>query len=104
MSGQTLQWQWYCISADGLATLCADEDDAKQNAKVADMEWPRNAPHRAVQLVCSTELQKVIAQRDELLVALKGVLSVANVQIDDPRIVQFDNARAAIANVEKGAA
>ena len=37
------------------------------------------------------------AQRDELLEALQNLLAVASVRIDDPRIVQFDAARAAIA-------
>lgn len=42
-------------------------------------------------------------QRDELLAALKGVLAVASVRIDDPRIEQWDAARRAIAKVEGGA-
>jgi hypothetical protein len=41
---------WYCIDKTGMATLCADEDDARQSAKLADQDWPRNAPYRAVQL------------------------------------------------------
>ena len=44
--------------------------------------------------------QDLEAQRDELLAALKGVLNVVNVRIDDPRIHQFDEARAAIAKAE----
>lgn len=36
----------------------------------------------------------------ELLSALEGILKVANVRIDDPRIEQFDAARAAIAKVK----
>lgn len=36
-------------------------------------------------------------QRNELLEALKGVLAVASVRIDDPRIAAFDAAREAIA-------
>ena len=43
---------------------------------------------------------ELVAQRDELLSALKGVLSVAGVRIDDPRIKEFDAARAAIAKAE----
>ena len=42
---------WYCIDKTGMATLCADEDDALQNAKLAALDWPNNAPYRAVQLV-----------------------------------------------------
>jgi hypothetical protein len=42
--------RWYCIGTTGMATLCADEDDAKQNAKLAEQDWPLHAPYRAVQL------------------------------------------------------
>jgi len=42
--------RWYCIDKNGAAILCADEDDARQNAKLAEQDWPRNAPYRAVQL------------------------------------------------------
>ena len=44
--------------------------------------------------------QDAEAQRDELLAALKSLLSVVSVRIDDPRINQFDAARAAIAKSE----
>jgi hypothetical protein len=43
--------RWYMINAIGMATLCADRLDAEQTARDADAEWPRHAPHRAVQLV-----------------------------------------------------
>lgn len=43
------------------------------------------------------ERRALEAQRDELLVALRGILDVASVRIDDPRIAQWDAARAAIA-------
>jgi len=36
----------------------------------------------------------------DLLAALEGILKVANVRIDDPRIDQFDAARAAIAKAK----
>lgn len=49
--------RWYCIDKNGMATLCADEDDAKQNAKLADQNWPNNAPYRAVQLCAYTTPQ-----------------------------------------------
>ena len=42
---------WYCLDTKGVATLCASQHDATLTAKEADMEWPKNAPHRAVQLV-----------------------------------------------------
>ena len=46
----------------------------------------------------------LIAAAPELLEAIRALLAVANVRIDDPRIVQFDACRAAIAKAESGAA
>jgi hypothetical protein len=43
--------RWYCLDIKGVATLCANEKDAKQTAKEADMDYPKNGPHKAVQLV-----------------------------------------------------
>ena len=40
---------------------------------------------------------RLIAAAPELLEALQNLLAVASVRIDDPRIVQFDAARAAVA-------
>lgn len=40
---------------------------------------------------------RLIAAAPELLEALKGILAVANVRVDDPRCAAFDFARAAIA-------
>jgi hypothetical protein len=40
---------------------------------------------------------RLIAAAPELLEALQNILAVAGVRIDDPRIVQFDAARAAVA-------
>jgi hypothetical protein len=48
-AGQS-QARWYCIDKSGMATLCADQADALQNAKLAQEMWPHNGPHRAVQL------------------------------------------------------
>jgi uncharacterized membrane protein len=42
---------WYVIDKEGLATLCADKQDAETTAKEADLLWPKNAPHRVAQLV-----------------------------------------------------
>ena len=41
---------WYCVSRDGMATLCADQDDAQRTADSGDRDWPNSAPHRAVML------------------------------------------------------
>ena len=43
--------RWYCLNNMGMATLCADQADAEEVASDCDTQWPRQAPHRAVQLV-----------------------------------------------------
>ena len=43
--------RWYCVSRDGLATLCKDEADAHETVAGADKSWPLGCPHNAVQLV-----------------------------------------------------
>lgn len=43
--------RWYSINRIGMATLCAGKDDARQQASVAERQWPHNGPHRAVQLI-----------------------------------------------------
>lgn len=53
-------------------------------------------------LECAEAIEELIALNAELLSALKAVLSVANVRIDDSRIGVFDAARAAIAKATKG--
>ena len=42
--------RWYVVNRDGLATLCADEADARKVADECDLMFPRAAPHRAVLL------------------------------------------------------
>lgn len=41
---------WYALSADGMATLCVDRDDAEKTAADSEKEWPNCGPFRAVQL------------------------------------------------------
>ena len=47
---QALPLRWYVVNRDGLATLCADEADARKVADECDLMFPRVAPHRAVLL------------------------------------------------------
>ncbi len=42
--------RWYCVSALGLATLCHDETDAREEARLQDRNYLTQAPHRAVLL------------------------------------------------------
>ena len=57
--------RWYCLNNMGMATLCADQADAEMTASDCDTEWPRQAPHRAVQLVEVSELEKERTARIE---------------------------------------
>jgi hypothetical protein len=43
--------RWYVVTNYGAATLCLDEADARKVARQCDRDWPKNAPHVAVQLV-----------------------------------------------------
>ena len=56
MNAET-ELRWYSINNIGMATLCADKADAENVARDCDMEWPRQGPHRAVQLVELSELE-----------------------------------------------
>ena len=48
--------RWYCVNNMGMATLCADQADAEEVASDCDTQWPRQSPHRAVQLVEASTL------------------------------------------------
>lgn len=50
MTTNNIPPRWYMITKDGLATLCADEEDARANAAGADLCFPALGPHVAVQL------------------------------------------------------
>ena len=50
------QPRWYSVNNMGMATLCADQADAEEVASDCDTQWPRQAPHRAVQLVEASTL------------------------------------------------
>ena len=57
--------RWYSVNNMGMATLCADKADAENVASDCDTEWPRHAPHRAVQLVELSGLEKERTARIE---------------------------------------
>jgi hypothetical protein len=59
-----LPLRWYCVSRDGLATLCKDEADARMIASDGDRKYPRGAPYRAVLL--GDAAAAVAAERAEL--------------------------------------
>lgn len=43
--------RWYAVSADGMATLCINREDARDTAAEAAKLYPNNAPYTAVQMV-----------------------------------------------------
>lgn len=53
--------KWYMLSRDGMATLCADRDDAMTEAASADKLYPNGAPHRALQLVAANAVSDGVA-------------------------------------------
>lgn len=47
--------RWYCVSKDGMATLCANQSDAINTAKDSEQFWPSGSPYKAVQLMAVIE-------------------------------------------------
>jgi hypothetical protein len=62
--------RWYCVSREGLATLCANERDAHQVADDCNALYPRSAPHRAMQLVDANQRRCSIS--NDLLARMRG--------------------------------
>ena len=56
--------RWYSVNNMGMATLCADKADAEDVARTCDIDFPRQSPHRAVQLV---EVSGCRLGRDEIV-------------------------------------
>lgn len=68
--------RWYMVNKSGMATLCADREDAERAASDAQAEWPRLGPHRAVQLIeigCYTPPAVVEPLTDEQISALADI-------------------------------
>lgn len=53
---------WYGLSNDGVAIPFASKDDAKQYAKLADVNLPKGAPWRVVRLVDYAEVEHLRAE------------------------------------------
>lgn len=49
-NAQSTDARWYAVAADGVATLCADREDARDTAAEAAQCYPNEAPYIAVQL------------------------------------------------------
>jgi hypothetical protein len=50
---------WYCLDKQGLATLCANKEDAELTVKECDLSWPKNAPHRVGRVFDANEFRRV---------------------------------------------
>lgn len=80
---QPLQPRWYCLSANGMATLALDENDARNVALESDQLYPRNGPHQAVQMVPvqpdgrGTDAQ-ILKERDIARCAIVGALAAGH--------------------------
>jgi hypothetical protein len=74
--------RWYCVSRDGMATLCVDEEDARANATHCDQAWRAGSPHRAVRLVDAIEADKL--QREVAM--LRATMEDATYQLSKARI------------------
>lgn len=55
--------RWYVVNRDGMATLCADREDAEKEAADAQSVWPHMGPHRAVQLASAGGIAALKGQR-----------------------------------------
>ena len=78
------QNRWYMVTKDGAARLCVDEQDARDEADRADQGWPRNAPHRAVQLVEASHLANALGTRKVLFDLLGECLPVIDALMQIP--------------------
>ena len=64
MTGQNKPLGWYCVSNDGRATLCMDEQDARDTVAQSLAAWPASIPHRAMQLCEYTPHQNGFEQNE----------------------------------------
>ena len=51
--------RWYCVSREGMATLCRDEATAQAEAQKQQDEYPRSGPYIALQLVDAAEIDRL---------------------------------------------
>ncbi len=75
---------WYMVNRDGMATLCADREDAEKEAADAQSVWPHMGPHRAVQLAPAGDMAKLRGQRMVLCSLLGECLPVIDALLHMP--------------------
>lgn len=77
--------RWYMVNRDGMATLCADREDAEKEAADANLNWPKRlGPHRAVQLVPAGGMAKLRGQRMVMCSLLGECLPVIDALLQLP--------------------
>ena len=76
--------RWYMVNRDGMATLCADREDAEKEAADAQSVWPHMGPHRAVQLAPAGDMAKLRGQRMVLCSLLGECLPVIDALMQIP--------------------
>lgn len=79
-----LMGHWYMVNKDGMATLCANRKDAQRNADDAENKWPKQGPHRAVQLVPADDVAALKGQRMVLCSLLGECLPVIDALLQVP--------------------
>lgn len=65
--------RWYCVSRDGMATLCTCEGDAKIEAANAAKNYPRSGPYLAVQLVNASTVASERAAAEQAMKVLRQI-------------------------------
>lgn len=76
--------RWYMVARDGMAMLCVDREDAEAEARKADRAYPRNGPHRAVQLAPAGGIAALKGQRAVLCSLLRECLPVIDALMQMP--------------------
>lgn len=49
--------RWYCVDRNGIATLCKDEADAREEAADNAIAWPHNMPYVVARMVPSAAVE-----------------------------------------------
>lgn len=70
--------RWYCLSREGMATLCADEEDAKEVAAESWVAWPQNGPYRVAKMVDADTAESLRTALTELRDRIKAHPAYAN--------------------------
>ena len=84
--------RWYCLSREGMATLCADEEDAKEVAAESWVAWPQNGPYRVAKMVDADTAESLRTALTELRDRIKGHPAYANLTEDEECDVGGDTA------------